>query len=126
MRCRERWMRAREASGLGGAPGPLSIERLSYRVKVSSPKWLGFSGSDVRRTRRGRGGWHAGNRMLAVAGGYSERAERIWSRDKNGAVPMLAIQLQATGGPEVLNAEQVPPPEPGPREVRVRMEAIGV
>jgi NADPH:quinone reductase len=39
---------------------------------------------------------------------------------------MLAIRFHSHGGPEALAAEQAPVPEPGPREVRVRMEAIGV
>src|SRR5947209_4835721 len=39
---------------------------------------------------------------------------------------MLAIRFHTPGGPEVLTAEQVPVPEPGPREVRVRLEAVGI
>jgi NADPH:quinone reductase len=39
---------------------------------------------------------------------------------------MKAIRVQAPGGPEVMRLEQVPDPEPGPGEVIVRMEAVGV
>jgi NADPH2:quinone reductase len=39
---------------------------------------------------------------------------------------MRAIQFQATGGPEVLQLVDVPTPEPGLGQVRVRHEAIGV
>jgi NADPH:quinone reductase len=39
---------------------------------------------------------------------------------------MLAIQMERTGGPEVLNAVERPEPVPGPGEVRVRAQAIGV
>ncbi|KQP22084.1 zinc-dependent alcohol dehydrogenase family protein [Pseudorhodoferax sp. Leaf267] len=38
---------------------------------------------------------------------------------------MKAIQLQAPGGPEVLQLVDLPLPEPGPGEVRVRAAAIG-
>jgi len=38
---------------------------------------------------------------------------------------MKAIQLQAPGGPEVLNLVDLPLPEPGPGEVRVKAAAIG-
>jgi NADPH:quinone reductase len=39
---------------------------------------------------------------------------------------MKAIRVHQTGGPEVLRLEEVPRPVPGPGEVLVRMEAIGV
>ena len=39
---------------------------------------------------------------------------------------MLAMRFHSHGGPEVLVSEQVPSPEPVSRDVRVRMEAIGV
>jgi NADPH2:quinone reductase len=39
---------------------------------------------------------------------------------------MRAIRFQATGGPEVLRLEESPRPKPGPGEVLVRHEAIGV
>jgi NADPH:quinone reductase-like Zn-dependent oxidoreductase len=39
---------------------------------------------------------------------------------------MKAIVLDRHGGPEVLRVRDVPLPEPGPGEVRVRIEAIGV
>jgi NADPH2:quinone reductase len=39
---------------------------------------------------------------------------------------MLAMQYHTTGEADVLHAEQIPLPEPGPRELRVRLEAIGV
>ncbi|MEW9532267.1 zinc-binding alcohol dehydrogenase family protein [Microbispora sp. NPDC049125] len=39
---------------------------------------------------------------------------------------MRAIVLRETGGPEVLRLEEVPPPVPGPGEVLVRTEAVGV
>jgi NADPH2:quinone reductase len=39
---------------------------------------------------------------------------------------MRAIRVEQTGGPEVLRLEDVPAPEPGPGEARVRIEAIGV
>ncbi|CAN7305887.1 zinc-dependent alcohol dehydrogenase family protein [Pseudorhodoferax sp. LjRoot39] len=38
---------------------------------------------------------------------------------------MRAIQLQAPGGPEVLDCVDLPLPEPGPGQVRVRAAAIG-
>jgi NADPH:quinone reductase len=39
---------------------------------------------------------------------------------------MLAIQIQRTGGPEVLEAVELPRPEPDPGEVLIRHEAIGL
>lgn len=39
---------------------------------------------------------------------------------------MRAIRVHETGGPEVLRLEELPVPEPGPGEVLVRLEAIGV
>ncbi len=39
---------------------------------------------------------------------------------------MRAIRIRRTGGPEVLQVEEVPTPEPGPGEALVRVEAAGV
>lgn len=39
---------------------------------------------------------------------------------------MKAIQIAKTGGPEVLEPVDLPPPEPGPGEVVIRAHAIGV
>ena len=39
---------------------------------------------------------------------------------------MHAIQLTRHGGPEVLDYTDVPSPTPGPRQVLVKIEAIGV
>jgi NADPH2:quinone reductase len=39
---------------------------------------------------------------------------------------MKAIQIQATGGPEVLQLVDLPIPEPGPGQVLIRVEATGV
>jgi NADPH2:quinone reductase len=39
---------------------------------------------------------------------------------------MYAIRIHQTGGPDVLSYEEVPLPEPGPGQVRVRIAAIGV
>lgn len=39
---------------------------------------------------------------------------------------MKAIRIHAPGGPEVLALEDVPLPEPGPGQARVRLHAIGV
>jgi len=39
---------------------------------------------------------------------------------------MKAIRVHETGGPEVMRLEALPIPEPGPGEVLVRIEAIGV
>src|ERR1700744_6114490 len=39
---------------------------------------------------------------------------------------MLAIQIDRTGGPEVLQAKTLPDPEPGPGEIRIRHGAIGL
>jgi NADPH:quinone reductase len=39
---------------------------------------------------------------------------------------MKAIQIQSTGGPEVLQLVDLPIPEPGPGQVLVRIEATGV
>ena len=39
---------------------------------------------------------------------------------------MKAIQIQKTGGPEVLRIAEVPIPEPGPGQVLIRVEAAGV
>ena len=38
---------------------------------------------------------------------------------------MKAVQLQVTGGPEVLSLVDIPLPHPGPGQVRVRAHAIG-
>jgi NADPH:quinone reductase len=37
-----------------------------------------------------------------------------------------AIRVRTTGGPEVLRLEDVPVPEPGPGQVLIRVEAVGV
>jgi NADPH2:quinone reductase len=39
---------------------------------------------------------------------------------------MLAIQIDRTGGPEVLEPRTVPDPEPGPGQIRIRHGAIGL
>ena len=39
---------------------------------------------------------------------------------------MKAIQIQTTGGPEVLELAELPIPEPGPGQVLIRVEAVGV
>jgi len=39
---------------------------------------------------------------------------------------MKAIQIQKTGGPEVMQLVDLPTPEPGPGQVRVRNHAVGV
>ena len=39
---------------------------------------------------------------------------------------MLAIQIDHTGGPEVLTAKSLPDPEPGPGQIRIRHGAIGL
>src|SRR5271165_2961779 len=39
---------------------------------------------------------------------------------------MKAIQIQQTGGPEVLQLVELPIPAPGPGQVLIRVEAIGV
>ena len=39
---------------------------------------------------------------------------------------MKAIQIAETGGPEVLKLAELPIPQPGPGQVLIRVEAIGV
>lgn len=39
---------------------------------------------------------------------------------------MKAVRVHATGGPEVLQIEEVPTPSPGPGEVLIRVDAAGV
>jgi len=39
---------------------------------------------------------------------------------------MKAIQIHETGGPEVLKLADLPIPQPGPGQVLIRVEAIGV
>src|SRR5215213_2560866 len=39
---------------------------------------------------------------------------------------MIAISITKPGGPEVLRAVEVPVPQPGPREVLIRVAAAGV
>lgn len=39
---------------------------------------------------------------------------------------MLAIQATRTGGPEVLETATLPMPEPGPGQIRIRHEAVGL
>jgi len=39
---------------------------------------------------------------------------------------MLAIQISRTGGPDVLETADLPTPEPGPGQVRLRHQAIGI
>jgi len=39
---------------------------------------------------------------------------------------MKAVRIARTGGPEVLELVDLPPPEPGPGEILVRQEAIGL
>src|SRR2546421_10876845 len=53
-------------------------------------------------------------------------------RSRRGAVrtetapPMKAIQINRTGGPDVLDYVEVPTPSSGPGEVLVKADAIGV
>ncbi len=39
---------------------------------------------------------------------------------------MQAIRVHQFGGPEVLKLDEIPPPQPGPGEARVKLQAIGV
>ncbi len=39
---------------------------------------------------------------------------------------MLAIQIDSTGGPEVLTPRELPDPEPGPGQIRIRHGAVGL
>jgi len=39
---------------------------------------------------------------------------------------MKAIRVHQVGGPEVLSYEEIPVPEPGPGQARVKIEAIGL
>ena len=39
---------------------------------------------------------------------------------------MKAIQIHETGGPEVLELAELPIPQPGPGQVLIRVEAVGV
>src|ERR1700739_1638771 len=39
---------------------------------------------------------------------------------------MKAIEIHETGGPEVLQLAELPIPEPGPGQVLIRVEAVGV
>jgi NADPH:quinone reductase len=39
---------------------------------------------------------------------------------------MQAIRVSATGGPDALQLEDIPTPEPGPGQVRIKVEAAGV
>jgi NADPH2:quinone reductase len=39
---------------------------------------------------------------------------------------MQAIRVSATGGPEALQLEDIPTPEPGPGQIRIKVEAAGV
>jgi hypothetical protein len=49
---------------------------------------------------------------------------KSWAR--MGSVDMKVVHLRQTGGPELLEYTDVPLPEPGPQEVRIRAHAIGV
>lgn len=40
--------------------------------------------------------------------------------------PVQIVRFHETGGPEVLRIDLLPPPEPGPGEVRLRVKAIGL
>ena len=63
--------------------------------------------------------------------GYNNRANRGRSglglaiRQQEGRL-MRAIQVTRHGGPEVLGTTDLPLPEPGSGEVRIRLEAAGV
>src|SRR6478609_8668318 len=39
---------------------------------------------------------------------------------------MLAIQIERTGGPEVLTPKTLPDPVPGPGQIRIRHGAVGL
>ena len=46
---------------------------------------------------------------------------------KDASLPLMkAIQIQETGGPEVLQVVELPIPEPGSGQVLIRVEAVGV
>jgi NADPH2:quinone reductase len=53
------------------------------------------------------------------------RLQRAGLRVHSGR-DMKAIQIHQTGGPEVLQLAELPIPEPGPGQVLIRLEAIGV
>src|SRR5579863_1153640 len=56
-----------------------------------------------------------------MAGKYTARSFRVYS-----CACMNAIQIQSTGGPEVLQLAELEIPVPGPGQVLIRVEAIGV
>ena len=39
---------------------------------------------------------------------------------------MQAIRVSATGGPDALQLEDIPTPDPGPGQIRIKVEAAGV
>src|SRR5215831_15106339 len=39
---------------------------------------------------------------------------------------MQAIRVSATGGPDALRLEDIPTPDPGPGQIRIKVEAAGV
>src|ERR1700712_1802750 len=45
---------------------------------------------------------------------------------ENGRVQMRAVQVTKFGGPEVLNPVELPDPEPGPGQVLIDVDHIGV
>src|SRR5919199_4437141 len=48
------------------------------------------------------------------------------NHQSQGDKSMKAIRIHEIGGPEVLKLEEVPIPEPGPGEARVKLDAAGV
>lgn len=68
---------------------------------------------------------------MTIATPASQAPERYTGLQPTGlmvhsCVDMKAIQIHQTGGPEVLRLADLPIPEPGPGQVLIRVEAIGV
>ncbi len=64
---------------------------------------------------------------MAVVVGFSPADDRVaYTINDEGACGMKAVMFDTFGAPEVLHIEDVPLPDPGPGQVRIKVQASGV
>src|SRR3989440_10787091 len=68
----------------------------------------------------------SGNEFETVRNGTGFRVMLSWEMTMTEKETMKAVQIHAFGGPEVLQYEDVPQPQPKANEIMVRVHAAGV